>query len=389
MAREHEVAARPEVRNDRSRAGLARQFTRFAEIEAPELDSPLYAELGHAIAGDEALLAIAARVPPYQPPAVLLLAAVQYLLLRGAQHPLARHYPVLSGAPAPDEPAWPRFREFCLTHRAELERLVATRTTQTNVIRRCAALLPAFASIARREARPLALVEIGPSAGLNLNWDLYRYLYTRGGREVARWGDPAARVAVECELRAGELPLPEAPVAISSRSGIDLAPVDIDDDDAVLWLRALIWPEHLERHATLARAIDVARRVRPPLLRGDAVEAIQPVLRALPREVAAVVFATHALYQIPPERLRMLQDALQRASEVAPLWFVSLEFTGADRSELIRVRFASAEREVVRLATASPHGWWLDWDPRDARDPAMHEHRLLRFYARHGLAQPE
>ncbi len=92
-------------RGSRTPEVLARLFHWFARKEAPELASPMYAELCYGISGDAELLALAARVQPSQPAPNVLLASVQYLLLCGAEHPLAAHYPAVTGQPRPFEPA--------------------------------------------------------------------------------------------------------------------------------------------------------------------------------------------------------------------------------------------------------------------------------------------
>ncbi len=62
------------------------------------------------------------------------------------------------------------------------------------MILRCACLLPAFSAIAQVTGRPLALIEIGPSAGLNLNWDRFRYRYRDGdGKPALRRARPDRR----------------------------------------------------------------------------------------------------------------------------------------------------------------------------------------------------
>jgi hypothetical protein len=223
----------------------------------------LYQELCFGIAADPELLELAARAPVTQPAVNLLLAGAHYLLLKGARHPLREYYPALAaGECGRPEAAFPAFRSFCLEHRDELGSLIEKRLTQTNVIQRCTLLLPAFATVFERAGhRPLALIEIGPSAGLNMQWSRFRYAYRRPAdpRVCAEWGDPEARVEVEAELR-GEVPLPKLSpeLRVAWRRGIDIHPVDPDDEDAVLWLRALVWPDHVGRQERLSRAIEVA-----------------------------------------------------------------------------------------------------------------------------------
>jgi hypothetical protein len=348
----------------RSREAVARTFHLFARNEAPQLDSPLYAELCYGVSGDPELLAIACETPPDQPPPNMLLAAAQYLLLRGADHPLAAHYPALAGTPRPLDPAFPLFRDFVLANRDEVLRLVTGRRTQTNVLRRCTCLLPAFAGIARESQRPLALLDVGASAGLNLNFDRYRYAYRRGDEERGRWGEATSPVSLVAELRGAE-PLPPLPDAmpVAWRCGVDLAPIDVGDGDAVLWLRALIWPEHVERHATLLAAIAIARQHPPELVRGDAVALLPELLERAPRDASLVVYATHALYQFP---------------------LLALEGTGSNCSEFAWVRFEGGTRRTRKLANASPHGWWVEWLGGRAGAPTREKSRWVHWLATHG-----
>jgi hypothetical protein len=360
----------PDLR-DRSHKGLAAFFRHFARTEAPQLDSALYEAFCDGVADDAELLAIAARAQPGQTPVNMMFAAVQFLLLRGEGRELAAHYPTLSGCPAPGlersrTEIFPLFRAFCLDHRDEIEELVATRRVQTNVIQRCVCLVPAFATVVAEAAddRPLSLIEIGPSAGLNLQWDRYRYVYPTSP-EATTWGHPGSTVKLTTELR-GEQSLPSLapPLEVAWRSGIDVRPVDLADADAVTWLRALIWPEHVERHARLRAAIDIARSNPIRLLQGDAVDALPAIIAEAPKETLLAVFATFALYQIPRDRVRLLLASMQSASKERDIAFVSIESSGTHWSEVYLTWYRRGDRATRKLAHCNPHGRWLEW--RDA-----------------------
>ena len=78
-------------------------FHRFARVESPDLASPMYAELAYGVSLDAELLELASQKRRHQPAPNMLFAAVQYLLLSGGfdEHPLAAHYPIVSGAERP------------------------------------------------------------------------------------------------------------------------------------------------------------------------------------------------------------------------------------------------------------------------------------------------
>ena len=334
-------------------------FERFARVEAPDLDSPMYAELAAGVAGDGELLALAAGRQRGQPAPNMLFGAVQYLLLQGIEHPLAAHYPILSGLEPPPGPTFPLFRAFCLEHRERVADLIATRRTQTQVVRRCTCLLPAFGLVHRDAGAPLALIDVGASAGLNLNFDRYAYRYRRAGREILRWGRDAARVELEADLRGpGTMP-PPAEIPVASRDGIDLNPIDLADPDELLWLRALIWPEHVERHAQLVDAAAELKDTPIRLHRGDAARDLPHLLDRVPAEAALVVYSTITLYQVPREGRRRITEALEARSRERPVWQVALE--GVHPPSLTLTRYRSGSRETELLARASPHGWWIEW----------------------------
>ena len=342
---------------------LAALFHRYARIDAVDLASPLYSELGYAISVDEDLLALAAEAREGQPPPNMLWAAVQYLLLRGAEHPLAAHYPAVSGAERPMEPAAPPFRDFCRQHRGEIAELLRTRRTQTNVVRRCTCLLPAFSMVAREAGQPLALIDLGASAGLNLPFDRYGYRYTRGGAEIARWNE-GARVQMEAEVRGGGiLPALEPEIAVASRIGVDVNVIDPSDEDQLLWLRALIWPEHVERHQRLIDAASELAASDARLIEADAAEALPRLIAEAPAGAAVTVLHTVAAYQFPEETLRSIEQTLVQASNERPIWRVWLEGLPDPQMpqyELAIRRYRDGHAETQRLAIASPHGWWME-----------------------------
>lgn len=242
---------------------LAQRFVRFADQECGAY-APLYDRLARGIARDPELLTIAAHARSGQQAPLLLLAAVHYLLLCGADHGLAAFYPSVADiAVVPPGDPMPAFHAFCRDHRNALIDLVSAGLVQTNEPRRCTFLLPAFTTVAHLAGgKPLALIEVGASAGFNLLFDRYGYDYG-AGRSA---GDPDAPIRFTCELRGQVLPPIHAGMPpVAARVGIDLNPIHAADPPATLWLRALVWPEHPERAALLQQVLVLAQRDPPHL----------------------------------------------------------------------------------------------------------------------------
>jgi hypothetical protein len=346
---------------------LAQQFESFARDVYPDA-SPLYTQFCLSIVHDPELLALANHAPRGQPVPNLLFAAVQFLLLRGARQPaqsnslrsLAAFYPTITPDAAPAGDPYPRLRAFCLEYQAEIKHLLTTRRVQTNEVRRCACLLPAFELIARRTAgRSLFLVEIGSSAGLNLLWDKYGYDYG----VLGRYGDPDSNVQLGCILR-GEVspPLPETMPRVAERLGIDLDPIDVHDPDETLWLRALVWPEETERAKLLRRAIGVAQAHSPRLLRGDALELLPQVIQAVPNDVTLCLFQSYALNQFSREARERLAGLLAEVGRTRDLYFVSMEWRrDAPSTQLGITSFEEGAASERQLAWCDQHGAWLEW----------------------------
>jgi len=364
---------------ERTPETIAAAFRTLAQHTDEDV-SPLYHYLSSRIVDDATLIDLALATRVGQPPPNMLFAAVQLLLFEEdsgfriqeseGQTPdggeeLAAYYPSLGGSRASDAAVFPLFRDFCLRNEERLRALLTTKLTQTNEVRRCMLLLPAFATVAEQGAeRPLALIELGPSAGLNLNFDRYGYHYAFGQDSEAqalRFGVHDSPVQLRTELRGPHMPpLPTTSPMIASRVGIDLNPIDVQDDDAVRWLQALIWPEHRERFALLAAAVELARHDPPPLIAGDALELLPALLAALPDDVTPCVFHTFVIYQFPPAARQRLDALLHEAALARPIYRIGCE--GATSwPELRLTRYAAGQNHEQFLATTTGHANWIEW----------------------------
>jgi hypothetical protein len=317
---------------------VAERYRRFAEREARRR-SPLYEQFALGVAGDQELLELLERLPPAKQQPNLLFAAVLYL-----------------GGRQPDFAA---FRAFVLEHVDQVVDTLAARQTQTNEVGRCALLLPLLAAL----PGPLALVEVGASAGLCLLPD--RYAYDYGGTIV---GDPASSLLLACQPR-GPVPIPTALPEVVWRRGIDLAPIDLDDPDAVHWLECCIWPDQPQRLARLRAAVRIARADPPELLRGDLLEQVGSVVAQAPADTTVVVFHAAVLVYLPQPRRQRFAELM---AQLPAVW-ISAEGPGVipplearlDRSQALdRAVFLLGQGPQQLLGLADPHGAWLQWlDP--------------------------
>jgi hypothetical protein len=244
---------------------------RYAEFAAREAHgvSAVYERLSLAISRDEEVLALLGRLPAIKRQPNLLFGVVRFL-----------------GGPVEDPAA---FHDYTVANWPAIEAELRTRATQTNEAGRCAVLLPVLAAL----PQPLALLEVGASAGLCLYPDRYSYRY---GDHVLGSGEPRLECAATGVAPPARLP------EVAWRAGLDLNPLDVTDPADVAWLDALIWPEHAHRRARLRAAAAVAAAEPPLLVRGDLVDDLPALAAQAPAGATLVVFHTSVMFYVPAAR---------------------------------------------------------------------------------------
>ena len=364
---------------------LSDHFRGFAAVVDND-GGTTYPAICRGVADDPNVLSILDAAPLPQRRPLLLLAAVHFLLLGGVEHPLAAFYDTVAAVrgipfrPPRGEPAL-AFADFCRGHRDTLVELAATRSTQTNEVGRCNALMPGLCHVAAQHGwdEPLALLDLGTSAGLNLLFDDYAYTYRARDRgDVVHTGAAASAVTLECtvrsELRA--LPTLRLPV-VSARVGLDLAPVDASSDDEARWLLACQWPDNPARFERLRAALaNLRASADPPRLeRGDMVTDLARVASTVGGAEPLVVFHSWVAAYLDEDRQRALAAAVQALASTRAVHHLYLEAAfetpglptppppvpreGPDlASSLVHV---GPGAEPVRLADAHPHGYWIRW----------------------------
>jgi hypothetical protein len=292
------------------------RFAGFAHFAA----STLYGRLSGGVAEDPEVTSLLLEARQGQRWPMLLLAAVNLETRR-------------AGEPFPQTPE--ELTRYVREHRDELLPTIRTRSTQTNEVGRCAYLLPCFA--AASDGRPLAMIEVGASRGLVLNWDRYRYDY--GGLLA---GDPDSPLTLESELRGGTPPVTTPPVV--HRVGVDLSPGPDDE-----WLRACVFADQESRLQRLDAALAIAREHPPPLVEGDAPELLGELIAAAPQGSQVIVFHTAVTAYMPEDAAARLRELTEEVT------YVTAEYGGGDgRGFQLEV-----DGEVAGLA--HPHAAWLDW----------------------------
>ncbi len=333
--------------------------------------SPLYRSLSRTVAGSDRLLDLACLGRPGQYPTFLFFGAVQYLLLAGADHRLARYYPSIAGEQAlPARDAGPALLDFCREFEAALAAIVSTRLVQTNQVQRSLGLRLGLSVIAAEVTAPVHVIEVGTSAGLNLRFDRYGYLV--GGRQ---FGDPASPVQITAAVH-GLVPVPDLDrlPALASVAGVDLHPADAADPDARAWLAALVWPENQRQRALLTAALDAAAADPPPIRAGDAIDVLPDVARALPPGQPRVVFHAATRMHVPVRRRPAFDAAIRRLGESGPLWWLSIEDAPPDPDPRPRPARRGAalllrrpDATAVAIAAVDGHLDWIDMLPGPPR----------------------
>lgn len=356
-------------------AAWAQQYRQFAAQECG--DDPLYVAICRAVADSPELLALMQHAPAGQRRPNLLLAALHERLLAGVQHPLAAYYASVGGTRAPDAELPALLLGFASAQLPALVQALATRSTQTNEIGRCAVLWPALGQAARISGRQdLALLDFGSSAGLNLGVDAYRYDY--GDFQLGA-APMEAQPQVRCDWR-GAPPPAAAGWRLVQRLGVDPAPIDLGDAAALRWLRACLWPQDRERARRLDLALALAQRAGRQVRRAaDCLAEVEPWLDSLPDGVQPVLFNSWVLAYFDAPGLATLRRELGRLMRERGLIWLSAEAPALCPPELSALPAPAAQASgqgttlwtaqwaeaghlrTQALAWSHPHGRWLHW----------------------------
>ncbi|MBP2451854.1 MULTISPECIES: DUF2332 domain-containing protein [Mycobacteriaceae] len=266
---------------------IGRRYRQFAKQQAHG-SSPTLEAWAHVVADDPILQGRLATLPSYKQQPNLVFAALRW-----------------HGATPGDETS---LRHGLLEIWRDVEQTILLRSTQTNEAARCAILLPLLHHI----GGPIALIELGASAGLCMIPDLYSYHYSDGTVVVPSAG--RSDLLIECDVTAGHLPPTLTPPQIEWRAGIDLNPLDPADSDTRAWLTALTWPEHEQRRQRLETALRLAAQADVRITRGDVRDSaqIEALVAEAPSGTTPVVVHSATLGYLSPDDRAATVEAIKR-----------------------------------------------------------------------------
>lgn len=340
------------ARQLRGQAGVCERFASplYAHLlgraaDDVERSGPCWAVLEHegvtSLGADDAL-------------ALRFAGAVHRLALAGSAPELAAHYPS-TGGDGDAAAAWDAFLVAVETHRDEL-RVSIRQGVQTNEVGRCALLAGGFLLVARETGRPLHLLEMGASAGLNLLWDRYRY-----ERDGLSFGNPVSPVQLGGAIVGGTPPY-DGEAAVVGRAGCDIAPIDPRSDEGRLILSSFVWADQTERLDLLRGALAVAAREPLTVERADGPAWVERELARRPDDAATVVFHSFVWQFVDDEGRARIRQAFDReaarASPDAPIAWLRMEW-GSGRGEVRLTTWPGGQERL--LAIASPQATDARW----------------------------
>lgn len=342
--------------------GVKAQFLAASSSWFP--GNPLYRKLCEAIAADCDLLNLASSRATRGTLVYVFLGAVHFLVLRERRPcPLAAAY-LRSGERSELLGVEALFRSYCMENERAIRRLVECRIAQTNDPGRAALIVAGLLKLEELLGRrDLFLVELGSSAGLNLNLDQFRLRYhvrTLSERRSAvfRLGPESSSARVPCRVigdcsfitRAVGLP------RIAGRVGVDLQPPDLSDADEVQWLEALIWPGERRRLRLFRSALRIFQNTPQVVLKGDMVALLPRISSHASTDLDLFVVQTFATSGTQPDLEMALRLTLAEASRERVVRRCAVERRGESFVLIIEVWKQGLCRESHCVGLCDPRG---------------------------------
>lgn len=327
------------------------------------MGSHMYARLFRDLALDYAdngrtyaLLAGRSQRPIHDALPLRLAGALHRIVLHGRDERLARHYPSVGGKPGEDFTA--DVIAYMRDHLDEID-IALTQQVQTNEVGRSVVHLTLLHWLTSLGIHDIDLLEIGASAGLNLNCDRY-YACSH----QLRMGDTTSPIRMMGDWFTHTPDVPLTAARIHRRRGTDVSPVDVSDHDDATRLLSFVWPDQKERFARTKAAIDIAQQHRPIVDHQSADTWVRDQLER-PREHATMIF--HSIVwqylgsHVQKNLTRAISEAGQHATPSTPLVWARMEPDGPHADVQVDIWNGQDEPQHFRVAEVGYHGNGLKW----------------------------
>jgi hypothetical protein len=222
--------------------------------------------------------------------------------------------------------------------------------------------MPVFSKIIAEENNPTTIIDIGTSAGLTLNFDKYEYWYN--DQKVFGKSDVLVKSTTI------ESPIPEIcpiPQPIH-KVGIDQNLIDHANEEEILWLKALVWADQLERFVALDKALRLRELKSIKFTQADSILDFELEILKIDTSQTLIVYATHVLYQFTQAQKDEFYAMLDRVGKRRDFYFLSVESIRAlmerynSKETVIELTtYKSKQKTVNFLAETNGHGNWIRW----------------------------
>ena len=328
------------------------------------LGSPMYSDLFTDLAADYAdggrtyaLRAGRSLRPRHDAVPLRLAAAIHRVVLQGKDERLARHYPSVGGKPAEDFTA--DFIGYMRDHLEDVETGLATQV-QTNEVGRGVVHLVLSHWLTTLGIEEFNLLEIGASAGLNLNFDKFYGCFGQ-----LRMGDSTSSLRFMGDWFTNAPDVPRIGAVAINKRGCDVSPIDVLRPDDEARLLSFVWPDQRLRLERLRAAIAIAKTHRPTVDTASADEWIAQQL-SRPRKHATLIFHSIVWQYLGTETQNQLKQAIYNAGKMAtsdnPIVWARMEPAGPVADVQVDVfDGSSSEPRHFRLAEIGYHGQEMNW----------------------------
>jgi hypothetical protein len=229
---------------------------------------------------------------------------------------------------------------------------------QTNEVGRSVVHLALSHWITKFDIEECDFLEVGASAGLNLNFDRFYGCFGQ-----LRMGDPSSALRFMGDWFENAPLVPKAGARIVNRRGVDVSPIDVSDPAQELRLLSFIWPDQKARMQRIRAAIEIAKEHKPLVENESADTWIERQLRTR-RERATIVFHSIVWQYLGPDVQRRFRQALEDAAITStpekPLIWARMEPAGKVADVRVTM-WRGEEPEEFLLAEIGYHGQDMKW----------------------------